>query len=462
MELRRVNLTASDLLAWVMVPGGRLARAAAIFVRRILPELAEARNRFPRATDPEPGRSLLEAGREPGAVDAVSQLLALEIVENGARRLAAQVMAPRLAEPGGVRREQEAALDPGLAPAKRVDQGLTRGGRLLRQDVEPGAADPALAQRALQRRKIDQAAACRVDQERAGLERRERCLVQQVSGLLGERAVQAERVRLRQQRRQIGRTPQPDPELGAIRQIRVVERDVHVQRTGPARRGGADPAEPDDAEAGAAQPPDQRRARPVPAAMGIGQEPLLVRDQAARQAQQQRDRVIGDLGRAVVRHVAHRDAAGAARREIDLVVADPGPHHDPTTLEPVHDVPVDRHLVIDDQRVGGAPARVRDAIGAALAMDGDLSARAERLALDQGIVLVLGVGQQDQHEFSYGNAWWGPGRRTYQATSTRPDASERRLQISSCPSRSTTATCCRRRARRSPGQPRPTRDPSPM
>jgi hypothetical protein len=44
-----------------MIPGGRLARAAAVFVRRILPELAGARNRSP-GVDPEAGLVSAQVG----------------------------------------------------------------------------------------------------------------------------------------------------------------------------------------------------------------------------------------------------------------------------------------------------------------------------------------------------------------------------------------------------------------
>ena len=296
-----------------------------------------------------------------------------------------------------MRGQEQAAVEPRLAAPEGLDQRVRGVGRLGRQDVEPGAAHGAVAQCRLERAEIDQPAARGIDQQRALLERPERPAVDQVGVPGGQRAVQADHIRLGEQRFE-GRCPAIAlRQIDAIGQQGVVKADLHVEAVGPARRRGADPAQADDAEAGAAQPADQGRAGPVPAGVRVGEQTGVVGDQAAGEPEHQRDRVIGDLGGAVVGHVADRDPPLAAGGDVDVVVADARPDQDPAVRQPLDQGAIDRHAVVGDQRIGRAPAIVRDAVGGELVVHRELELGAEDLALDQGVVLEQRVGQQNQH-----------------------------------------------------------------
>ena len=211
-----------------------------------------------------------------------------------------------------------------------------------------------------------------------------------------------------------------EAKLRAVGQVGIVEADLHVQGARPAARRGADPAEPDDAEGAAAQPPHQRRARPVPPGKRVGEQASMVGDQSPGKREHQRDRVIGDLGRPVVRHVAHRDAAGRAGVDVDVVVADPGAHQDAAAVQALDQLPVDRHAVVHDHRVGAPPMLVGDPQGLHLVMDRELRSVAEHLALDLGIVLELGIRQEDQHDLGSSTAMRGRANRSSRNPRVQP------------------------------------------
>src|SRR5439155_19645758 len=117
----------------------------------------------------------------------------------------------------------------------------------------------------------------------------------------------------------------------------------------------ADPPEPDDAE-GAAPEPVERSRRPVvplapPHGGGEDREPAGTREEET-------ERVVGDLLRAVIRHVEDDDVAGGGRPHVDLVVARAVRADDPAALERSHDPGV-RLVVLEEERVGlahGGPA----------------------------------------------------------------------------------------------------------
>ena len=204
--------------------------------------------------------------------------------------------------------------------------------------------------------------------------------------------MQADHVGLGEQRFEARRPAPALREIGAIGQEGIVEADLHVEAAGPAGRRDADPAEAHDPEAGAAQPADQGCSGPMPARMGVGEQARVVGDEAAGEPEHQRDRVVGDLGRAVVGHVADRNPALAAGGEVDVVVADAGPDQDPAAREALDQGALERHAEVGDHRLGGAPVLVRDPLGGELVVHGDLEVGAEDLALDLGVVLEQRVG----------------------------------------------------------------------
>jgi hypothetical protein len=84
---------------------------------------------------------------------------------------------------------------------------------LLVEDVERGAAEPPLVERAQERGLADEAAARRVHQDRAGLHERERAVVDDLVRPLRHRHAQEEDVALREQGRQVLHAAEPgEPE----------------------------------------------------------------------------------------------------------------------------------------------------------------------------------------------------------------------------------------------------------
>jgi len=108
--------------------------------------------------------------------------------------------------------------------------------------------------------------------------------------------------------------------------VRIVENHPKTEGAGAQRHRGTDTTETDNAEGLHPAAPDQlaldwspgrRRALPLP---------LVIEDHAAAQRQRKRHRVVGDLGRAVVRNVADEDVASGRGRPRDLVVPDTHAH----------------------------------------------------------------------------------------------------------------------------------------
>ena len=139
-----------------------------------------------------------------------------------------------------------------------------------------------------------------------------------------------------------------DRELIAVRLVRVVEHDVHVEGLGAARGGGADAAHADHAEGADRQPPAERVVRRAPVAAQVRAQLRIVIGDALGQRHHQGDRVVGDLARAVVRHIADRDAQLAEALDVDIVVADAVLHEDPALAQ-----------LVDVLRRAGADDRVR-------------------------------------------------------------------------------------------------------
>ena len=123
----------------------------------------------------------------------------------------------------------------------------------------------------------------------------------------------------------------------------------------------------------------------------------MIGEQAAGEREHQRDRMVGDFGGAVVRHVAHRDAASAASADVNVIIADPRAHQNAAAVEALDKCPVDRHPVVDDQRVGAPPVAVGDPIGDQLAVYQNVRGAPEHRALDLSVVLEQGIGHQYQH-----------------------------------------------------------------
>jgi hypothetical protein len=84
----------------------------------------------------------------------------------------------------------------------------------------------------------------------------------------------------------------------------------------------------------------------------------VIENDAAAQRQGERHCMIGDLGRAVIRHVAEEDVARRRRSPVDPIVADPHPHDRAQPRKPRYvlgrDCMAHDHQTVD----GGAVRRV--------------------------------------------------------------------------------------------------------
>ena len=129
------------------------------------------------------------------------------------------------------------------------------------------------------------------------------------------------RVGLLHQRLERAHAFHADAELGAVGHVGVVDDDAELEGLGAERRRRADAAQAHDAEGLHAVSPEQRILQVAPRR---GLRPALrleVERDAAAERQGQGQRVVGHLGGAVVRHVAHHHLALGRGGAIDLVVA---------------------------------------------------------------------------------------------------------------------------------------------
>ncbi len=231
------------------------------------------------------------------------------------------------------------------------------GERLDRHHVERGAAEPAGIERRDERRLVDQRTARRVHQEGP--------LLHSGEGLRVEQAA-----RRRQQRRmdrdKVGRLEQPleAHALDARRRQRL-RRHIGIMGDDPHAEGlrlGGDRArniaEADQAEDLAAQTPDRHDRRHFPAArlhQAVGEGNL------AREREQQRHGVVGNLVQAIVGHIGDRDPALRRRRNVDVVDAEAETADHLAALELAQQI-AGQLGVGDEHRVGVARDR-QDVLG---------------------------------------------------------------------------------------------------
>jgi len=98
---------------------------------------------------------------------------------------------------------------------------------------------------------------------------------------------------------------------------------------------------------------------------------------ALREGHHQSDRVVGDLPRAVIRHIADRNAQFAKTLDIDIVVADAVFDEDSAGLQLIY---VLRRATADD-RICGRPLLVRDVLE--FFVEFHLEPRADRFGRDR-------------------------------------------------------------------------------
>ncbi len=188
------------------------------------------------------------------------------------------------------------------APSPR----LLRQGRLLAEDISRIVADPARAQQVDQRRLVDDARPCRVDDEDAGLGLLQLHAIEEAARGLVQREVQADDVGLRQQ------LVDRHGRHAAARNGRAVVGDhLQADALGDARHFAADAAQPHHAQRLALKLHALHR---PPAA--AAHDAVHGRDVAGR-GEDQAHRMLGDRGVAVAADGRDLDAEPFRRREVD-------------------------------------------------------------------------------------------------------------------------------------------------
>jgi hypothetical protein len=196
----------------------------------------------------------------------------------------------------------------------QVRRDRRRRWRLVRDDVEPGAAEPPVAERLEDGIEIHDLAARGVHEERARPHRGDLARADQVTRFRRERHVDGHRVASLEELVELHEAHT------RMRHGQDVRRPhLGAEREEPRRDRRADAPEPDDADAHPGDRAERPRTRRIPAA---ALHHAIELDDAADEAVQQRERVIGDLFRAVVGHVHDDDATPLRRLDVHVVEAD--------------------------------------------------------------------------------------------------------------------------------------------
>ena len=248
-----------------------------------------------------------------------------------------------------------------------------RGGRLAREDVEPGAGDLAGGQRGVERVLVDEAAAGDVDDVARRLHLRELLRADHPGGLGRLRHVDRDEVALLEQL--VEREQVHAELLGArARDVGVVRDDAHVE--GLQTRGDerADAAEADDADGLLEQLGAGVRA-PLP--LALGERRVRGRD-VAGEAQDVADRQLRGRDDVGCRRIDDHHAGGRRRPDVDVVEPDAGPCDDLQHGSGRERLGVDLRGGADQHRVRvGERREQRRPIGAVDAAD--VEVRSERI-----------------------------------------------------------------------------------
>ena len=187
-----------------------------------------------------------------------------------------------------------------------------------------------------------------VDDDRRRLHRREPRPVEHASRLVRQRRMDRNVVRLRKQLIDSRRLGARSPDLGSVH-VRVVRQHPRQPEPGQlAVHRARDQPVAQQAEGLAADAVGRAVAREPPAA--VADAPVGVRD-LADAGQEQRQRMVGHVLDAVIRHPSDPDAALGGRVDVDVVIADAVAADDPAAPHPLDDPPRDR-LQVDDHGVG--------------------------------------------------------------------------------------------------------------
>ena len=211
--------------------------------------------------------------------------------------------------------------------------------------VQRGPGDLARIERRGQRVLVDHLAPAGVDQVAVGSHPAQRGRADQVPGAVGQRHVHGQVVGLAEHLVQVA---EPDAErpgdLGT--DVRVAGHHLHLQASGPSGEGTGDPAEADQAERAARQPahrPELGERRPAAALDG----PVAGCDPPGA-GEQQGQRMLSHVVRAVFGHVGHPDATGPGRRDVDVVVAGAAAGQYPAGIQAIDQAGIEPGVVDED------------------------------------------------------------------------------------------------------------------
>ena len=220
-----------------------------------------------------------------------------------------------------------------VRPADRVrgqdhvveaEQRVVGGDRLRVEHVQPGPGDPVFPQGGGEGGLVDDRPAGDVHQVRGRLHQRDPLGVEQVPGLGGQGAADADVVRLAEQ---VLQRDEPHPGRGGRRRVgpRVGRDHPQVERPGQPGQLPADVPEPDDPERPAGEPLAVVVELLGPPA-GPGQ-PVLD-EQLVREGEDERHRGRRDRPADPVRGDRQQHPGGGAGGHVDVVVPDPEPGDD--------------------------------------------------------------------------------------------------------------------------------------
>ena len=286
--------------------------------------------------------------------------------------------------PGGVRGEDQVG---------GVAQRRVRRQRLGFEHVERGAGNRPRRQRLGQCGGIDQGTACGVDDHRAGLHPRQPLGIDEVHGLRRGRRMQADDIGAGNKR--FGRHALRAQGLGrCLIERRIGDDEAKAGRRQALQHRAADLTEAEEADGGFTV--DRQRRSDADRRPFASPDAGVEAGKLAQLGEDQRRGVVGDLVEAIVRDVAHRDAAPVGCRDVDIVVADAIADDRGTRRKRLdRSTRAGRKL---HHRDVGAAKRLGDVLGALALLRGKLRPRAgrgSRLRLERGECIV---GHDDAHQ----------------------------------------------------------------
>ncbi len=238
----------------------------------------------------------------------------------------------------------------------RIQQRVSREGRLLGQHVDSGAAQAPVPQGAGEGRRVHESAAGGVDQHRIIRHQVQLPGTNKATGLGREGAMQADHIRSGQE------FIHGDPVRAVVFAARAAgDPDAHPERLAGAGHRASQLAQADNAEGSSVQltyRKVQETELGAAAPCSVRHQPLISLEPPG-EAQEEREHVLGHRSRAVCRDVADPDAAAGGDFEIDVVGASGREAHEFQLLCAFQDAGIENQFVGDhDTGVRDPPGQV--------------------------------------------------------------------------------------------------------